>query len=371
MFIGTALASAVVSCTITEGGRESAPVKNEPDRLPSSGSSPVAARQIASPCGTLPTEGDTTARAIAATVVNTGTAGMAAQVRWVRSPDGCTLFIVEDPAAVEAEPVVDAVVIASEREGRLTRIDGVWDALPSPDWTRVAYGEGRVVSGREQDSLPPAEWVRLAKWAGVPQAAARAASFSASGMNYAVGIARLGMLEVATGDRRALPVPLGWRVRWSADGRTIGAGHPGESNQDDKPAVRWQLVDAETGAARGAIVPDANAPDWAPIPAWTEGPLIDISAGPDTVTRRVALRGRYAEAIGRAGRVLVVPQCDAAPRTAATVGAPAAACAAPHDVGPGSPLAATAGGRYVLALAPRDGRREYDPYVRLVVYTLY
>ncbi|HKG90659.1 MAG TPA: SPOR domain-containing protein, partial [Gemmatimonadaceae bacterium] len=37
--------------------------------------------------------------------VNRGTHGMAARVRWARSPDGCVLLAVEDPAAVEAEPV--------------------------------------------------------------------------------------------------------------------------------------------------------------------------------------------------------------------------------------------------------------------------
>ncbi|HVE78391.1 MAG TPA: hypothetical protein VNA89_06000, partial [Gemmatimonadaceae bacterium] len=101
-------------------------------------------------------------------VVARGTHGMIALTRWTFSPDRCAILVVEDPAAVEAEALPDGFVYASERDTMALQVDGVWDVAPAPDWRRLAYGEGTVVSAGERDSLSAAQWDSLARRFAVP-----------------------------------------------------------------------------------------------------------------------------------------------------------------------------------------------------------
>jgi hypothetical protein len=86
--------------------------------------------------------------------VNPGQHGMAAVVRWLRSPDGDGLLVLEDWSSTENEPFYDGFLLASEAAGRTLQVDSVWDVAPSPDWSRVAYGEAIRIMVGESDVIP-------------------------------------------------------------------------------------------------------------------------------------------------------------------------------------------------------------------------
>jgi hypothetical protein len=104
-------------------------------------------------------------------------------------------------------------------------------------------------------------------------------------------------------------------------------------------------------SVEGAALTSASAAD---APRWIDGPTLDISM-PLTpgATRPLAVRGRTIDV--REGRI-VVRERDSAGRDIV------------HDIGPGTPLAATRGGHFVLAIAPRPDRRPYESADHAVVY---
>jgi hypothetical protein len=99
---------------------------------------------------------------------------------------------------------------------------------------------------------------------------------------------------------------------------------------------------------------DTTSAPVASAPQWTDGPTLDISA-PATMLapRPLVVRGRVIEQ--RAGRIVVRDQSAGAPEVV-------------RDVGPGVALAATRGGHFILAVAPRTDRRPYESPERAVVY---
>jgi hypothetical protein len=275
--------------------------------------------------------------------VNQGTSGMAARVRWALSDDRAALIVMEDPAGVENEPLPNGFVLARETANGVeaAQQDSVWDAAPSPDWTAAAFGRAHRVSAGERDSLTTAQWNALARAAGLPVADARRGAFPASGMAVIIGLAQPGMLRLPGGSPTVWPLTAGWRVAWSRDGGRIAAGTaPTPRVSDDAEAAQWVAIDTAGGTPRGALPADFQRFE----PAWTEGPLIDISVAPDTSRVRLEIVGGAVESAGnRITRNGV-------------------------DVGPGVALAATRRGRAIVALAPDPNAREYEPKERLVVY---
>lgn len=270
--------------------------------------------------------------------VNPGQHGMAAIARWLRSPDGSALLVVEDWSSTENDPYYDGFMIASEAARRTVRVDSVWDAVPSPDWRRVAFGKGLTVMAGESDRLPDDSIAAVAARLGVPVEEARAAQFPASGMVAAAGFSRLGVVEVVSGAEHIFPILAGWRVRWSADGSRIFAGRGPAMSGDDAPASGWLTVDATNGSVVGTS--DSASAE----PAWTIGPTIDVSVTPDTGRVEIPLEGVTIVSAGGTIRL----------------GA--------REIGPGYALAATARGCYIAALARDADAGEYDPKHRLVVY---
>lgn len=270
--------------------------------------------------------------------VHPGQHGMAAIARWLRSPDGSAIIAVEDWSSTENEPFFDGFILASERTMRMVRVDSVWDAAPSPDWSRVAYGRATRILAGEVERLPEDSITAAARRFGVPVETARDAQFPASAMMGAAGFARLGVVDGATGQEQEFTLLAGWRVRWSPDGTRLYAGRGPTRSDDDAPPTGWLAVDPRTGTALGAA--DSAAAE----PAWIIGPTLDISVLPDTSRVAIPVEGGIVEGLG--GMIYLHGR----------------------EIGQGFALAATRRGCFIVALAYDLDAGQYDPKHRLVMY---
>ena len=272
--------------------------------------------------------------------VNTQTQGMFAVARWAMSQDRNAIIVMDDPAAVEAEPVPNGFFVATERPLRYVRRDSVWDAAPSPDWKRVAFGRAHFLRGVREDTLPTAQWEAFANRIGMSLEDVEAGRFHASGMGVAFGFARPGIVELETGADRIFPVGSGWRVRWTRDGSRLIAGRAPNSAQDFAQPTEWVALDPRTGGPSGEV---PRPHELADVP-WVEGPTIDISVKLDTTRKAIPIedggvesRGGWIRARGRL-------------------------------IGPGMVLAATRSGRFIAALVPNPAAKEYEAKEYLAVY---
>ncbi|HEY8166884.1 MAG TPA: hypothetical protein VIF83_15145 [Gemmatimonadaceae bacterium] len=308
-----------------------------------------------------------TAPAIAVTRVNRGTYGMASQVRWILSPDSTVIVAVVDPAGVENDALPNAFFFGSETRNFQARMDSVWDVAPSPDWQSIAFSRAYIVSVPELDSIPPDAWVTLSRRTGIDTATLRTGSFPTSGMVTAHGVAQPGVIRVPADVRapgatdaaapRLFPISRGWRVRWTADGKTIALGNnPGSSN-DDATSETWAALDPATGSYHGTL-PEKTA---LLIPKWTKGPRLEMSVPVDVSgAQPINVRaGNRTFSIESSGGVITARET--------TAGAPEKP---PYTIGPGKTLAATRGGRFILALAPRTNLVGTEMPVEAVVYTV-
>jgi hypothetical protein len=292
--------------------------------------------------------------AVGVTPVNRGSHGMSAHVRWTLSDDRRAVLVVEDPHAVENEPVPNAFVFASEGTPLVQR-DSVWDVAPAPDWRRVAYARAYTTRAGETDSIPPSEWHRIAGSVGLMESIVRRNAFATSGMVTAYGVARpfvvsLGPSTDTTGTGGdGLPMAEGWRVAWTRDGSRLAIGAPPEVIADDAPASRWRLVDPVTGESRGGT----DSTSLAHL-QWVRGPNLDVSTAVDLRQRR-AFRAGDVDIESEDGWIRVYGHDGARIR-------------APHIVGPGIALTATANGQFIVAIAPDPATKSYDPPNALVVY---
>jgi hypothetical protein len=283
------------------------------------------------------------------TRVNYGTHGMAARVRWALAPDRRTLLVVEDPAAVENDPLPNGFVFATERGMRLLQTDSVWDVAPAPDWRRVGFGRAHLLADGAA-AAPDSAWTALADSVGLPARALRAAAFPASGMSLARGVAQaaVAILDSASVDqtqaRVLYPVASGWRVRWAdASGRALDLGDPPEHPRDDTPSRRWRRLDLLSGEAHPLAPTDTGD---TPAVAWVEGPTLDVSVAADTARRVLPIDGALIES--RDGWIRL----------------------SGHVLGPGVALAATRGGRFIVALVPNPAPAPGEAREMLVVYTI-
>lgn len=294
--------------------------------------------------------------AVRATRVNGGTHGMSAHVRWVLSPDRRSFLVVEDPTAVENEPLPNGFAMATEGAPLIQR-DSVWDVAPSPDWRQVAYARAYTTAAGDTDTLPPSEWHRLAGRVGLLESLVRKNAFPTSGMVVAYGAARPYVVDAtspAAGDTAsdvALPIAEGWRLAWTAGGARLAIGAPPELISDDGIASRWRLVDPATGAPRGEAQPDALV-----TLRWTEGPILDVSTPIDMQQRR-AFRLVNGDVESEGGWIRVFARDDSRLR-------------APRIVGPGVALTTTATGEFIVAIAPDPNAKSYEPPNHLVVYQI-
>lgn len=300
--------------------------------------------------------------------VNTGTHGMAAEVRWALSPDKRGMVVVEDPVAVEAEPVPNGVVVAQERTGAALQVDGVWDAMPSPDWRWLAVSWAYTVRGGEGPDIPPSQWEALAKRlpaalrAGIatrtPSLATRlrTAAFPVSGMAVASGV---GLVQVVRADTfargahwlRASTAGLGAvlrqdgaALRWTgADTLAVGIGF--RSAQELAGPTRW--VAMRVAGDSVAAIRDSSVLTRL---VWVRGPMLDVQGAHElrAVPEMVAGSRRFEE---REGWIALIEN------------------GALRIIGPGRILAATATGRFVAAVVPSVSDAERHP-MQLIVYRI-
>jgi len=286
--------------------------------------------------------------------VNRGSHGMSARVRWTSSGDRRAVLVVEDPRAVENEPVPNGFVFASEGNLPVQR-DSVWDVAPAPDWRRVAYARAYTTRAGETDSVPPSEWHRLAGSVGLMESTVRKNVFATSGMVTAYGVARPFVVtlapstDTAAAGNEGLPIAEGWRVAWTRDGSRLAIGAPPQLIADDAPASRWRLVDPATGESRGTT----DSSSLARL-QWTQGPSLDVSTMVDMRQRR-AFRAGDVDIESEDGWIRVYANDGARVR-------------APRIVGPGIALTATANGQFIVAIAPEPATKSYDPPNALIVY---
>lgn len=312
--------------------------------------------------GKVDTAGPAAAPAVAVTRVNTGTMGMSAKTRWLMSRDKMSFIAVVDPVGVEAEPVPNAFFFGSESKNFQVRMDSVWDVAVAPEWDRIAYSRAFIIRGTESDTAAaPGAWNELAQRTGIDTATVRTSSFASSGMSYARAIAVPGIIMVGGSESstngihgKLYPVARGWRVRWTSDGRVVGLGNNPARAQDDEFSQSWAAMDPTTGAISTSIPGDTKLEQ----PRWTEGPVLDVSIQIDMT--------KAPQLFAKSGETNYTIESD---RGVVTLRASDAANPA-IAVGPGIALAATAGGRYILALAPRAKVGEGESPVELVVYSV-
>jgi hypothetical protein len=302
--------------------------------------------------------------------VNNGTQGMRATIRWALAPDRRSIVVVEDAVSVEAEALPDGFLYASERTGGVVQIDNVWDVAPSPDWSRLAFGRAYILRAGERDTMPPEEWRRLEgrlpeDVAGRDAATLRrrleAHAFPASGMSLmlGLGIAQVMWVDGLAAGRAAAPsAPThslhGWRVRWTSSGDTLAVGASPRLVQDDASPARWVLVRPRRAANYSDTLGTTTDSSRFAKVRWVDGPTMELGSPVDVPPGRdLAIDGGRVEA--RDGQIVVTTR--AASRQMET-----------RVAGPGIPLAATAGGRFIVALVPRADAKESEMRARPVVY---
>jgi hypothetical protein len=314
------------------------------------------------------TTADTThlAPVVTVTPVNRGTQGMAERVLWTFSPDRKSVLVIADPGGVENEPVPNGFFFGDESRGFQTQMDSVWDVAPSPDWKWIGFGRAYSVvggAGTGDDLLTD-----VSRRTSIDTATLRAGSFASSGMSMSRAVAQAGVIHIPENPRattaadsaapKLFPVARGWRVRWTADGSTLALGNAPSRAVDNEPSQTWSALDPLTGALHGTLPANSKLAEV----KFTEGPTIDRSL-PVDMSKSPPIPIQH-------GNQTFNVQSERGVITLVETTPGAATKAAQRVVGAGLALAATAGGRYIVALAPRARPDPNEPSVEPVVYTV-
>ncbi len=293
---------------------------------------------------------------------------MSAHVRWALSPDSSAVIAIVDPAGVENEALPNAFFFGSESRNFQTRMDSVWDAAPSPDWSVIAFSRAYVLSAAGADSIPSAMWQDLSRRTGIDTATLRTGSFPTSGMTSSRGVAQPGLIQIPADPRaagaadaatpRMYPVALGWHVRWIPDGATVALGNSPSKGQDIEASKTWAALDPKSGAFHGTLPAEARLI----VARWVDGPVLDTSAPVD-------MQGAPPIHIRSGTRLISIESANGV-ITGRELGSAADSTARTYTIGSGKALAATKGGRYIIALAPRAKAVANEIPVEAVVYVV-
>ncbi|HEY1952109.1 MAG TPA: hypothetical protein VGG76_04835 [Gemmatimonadaceae bacterium] len=302
---------------------------------------------------------------VTVTPVNNGAQGTAERVLWTFSPDRKAVLVVADPSGVENEPVPNGFFYGDETNGFQAQMDSVWDVAPSPDWKWIGFGRAYTIVGGDgagTDLLADAS-----RRTSIDTATLRAGSFASSGMSMARAVAQPGVIHVPQDPRaqaaadsaapKLFPIARGWRVRWTTDGTTLALGNNPAHATDAEPSQTWAALDPSTGQLHGSLPASATLADV----KFTGGPTIDQSL-PIDMSKSPPIevkRGNQTYAVQSERGVITIVETT-----------PGAAKSSPRVVGAGIALAASAGGRYIIALAPRAKPAANETAVEPVVYTV-
>ena len=293
---------------------------------------------------------------------------MTSRVKWMLSKDSSAILAMVDPVGVEAEPIPNSFFYGSEARNFQARMDSVWDVAVSPDWNTIAFSRAYVVSAGGEDSIPPSMWQDLARRTGLDTTTVRTSSFASSAMAIARAIAQPGTIKVPADARasgasddaapKRYPIAIGWRVRWTTDGNFIALGHSPAMVSDSEESESWASLDPKTGTFHTTL-PDAAKTI---APKWINGPVLDLSAPVD-------MQGAPQLNVSSANRRFTI-ESQRGVITAREIGIVPDSTARSYTIGSGKALAATKGGRYILALAPRGKAVVGEMPVEVVVYTV-
>ena len=244
-------------------------------------------------------------------------------------------------------------------------MDSVWDVQPSPDWKWIGFGRAYAVvrgEGTGTDLIADA-----ARRMSIDTATLRAGSFASSGMSMSRAVAQPGVIHIPDNPRqqsatdssapRLFPIARGWRVRWTTDGTTLALGNNPARAEDNEPSQTWAALDPTTGQLHGSLPANAKLAEV----KFTAGPALDRSVPIDLMQSPPIQiqRGNQTFTIQTVRGVITIAEPPGVGSTGAQ-----------RVVGAGVALAATARGRYIIALAPRSQAGPNEMTVEPVVYTV-
>lgn len=160
------------------------------------------------------------------------------------------------------------------------------------------------------------------------------------------------------------PIARGWRVRWTTDGGLVALGNNPARTMDSEGSETWASLDPKTGDFRGSLPTSARLADN----NFTGGPFLE----PQPMTERSAtalpvdMQKAPPITIQRGEKKFAIQS----ERGVITIVEPGAPNASPRVVGAGVALTATAGGRYIVALAPAVQKADGRFPIEAVVYTV-
>jgi hypothetical protein len=156
---------------------------------------------------------------------------------------------------------------------------------------------------------------------------------------------------------KLFPVARGWRVRWTTDGSTLALGNSPARAIDNEPSQTWSALDPVTGALHGTLPSSAKLAEV----KFTGGPTLDRSLAIDlSQSPPIQIqRGNQTFTIQTIRGVITIVEPPGVGSTGAQ-----------RVVGAGVALAATAGGRYIVALAPKQSPDPNGIAIEPVVYTV-
>jgi len=318
------------------------------------------------PAPTADTSAATNNPIVIVTPVNKGTHGMRERISWLFSPDRKAVLVVADPISIEADALPNAFFFGDETRGFQVQVDSVWDVAVSPDWKWIGFGRAYTVMHGEEpatNAMP-----EVARRTSIDTATLRASSFSTSGMVTHLSVAQPGVIRIPDDPRQAasvdsatprlFPIARGWRVRWTTDGNTLALGNNPAGVGDDEPSKTWAALDPRTGAMHTSLPGNAKLAE----PTFVKGPELELSVAVDMGSRppiKIERDGKSYSIESQRGVITLI-------ETGGAAGSPPA----PRVIGAGVALAATAGGKYVIALAPRSRVGPGEMAVEPVVYTV-